>query len=219
MAHVTCTSSVAAALWRTITKPLHLRCRRIFFTTCWAPELRYTLLRFLRNVGGAEHMKSCSLILALALVAAGGACSGSKTSPPAGAFANVATTASAAAPSRPVSNPCSLTNPAEVSAVMGRKSGPGEFHKDLGGRCNFYDSTSQYEIFLQTIDTATFDSLTHLPGNTKVSGIGDRALWSDGSLYVQKGDRALQIGFSLPHPLKTMTPAAEKLAKLIVSRM
>ena len=164
-------------------------------------------------------MKSCSLILALVLVAAGAACSASKASPPAGAASNLATTASAAAPSPAISNPCSLTNPAEVSAVMGRKSRPGEFHKDLGGRCNFYDSTSQYEIFLQNMDTAALDALTHLPGNTKVSGIGDRALWSDGSLYVQKANHALQIGFSLPHPLKTMTPGAEKLAKLIVGRM
>jgi hypothetical protein len=162
-------------------------------------------------------MKSFSLILTLAVAAGGAACSGSKTSPP--ASSSVATPANAAAPSRPVSNPCSLTNPSEVSAVMGRKSRPGEFHKDLGGRCNFYDSTSQYEIFLQNMDPDLLDSLAHLPGNTAVSGIGDRALWSNGSLYVQKGNRALQIGFSLPDTRKTMTPQAEKLAKLIVSRM
>ncbi|HJT86986.1 MAG TPA: hypothetical protein VJ732_03995, partial [Bryobacteraceae bacterium] len=88
-----------------------------------------------------------------------------------------------------------------------------------GTRCNFYDPTSQYEIFLQSMDPALLDSMSHLPGSTPVNGVGDRALWSDGSLYLQKGSEALQIGYDLPHPLKAMTPPAEALAKIIVSRM
>ncbi|HVB35856.1 MAG TPA: hypothetical protein VND42_01350 [Candidatus Acidoferrales bacterium] len=36
---------------------------------------------------------------------------------------------------------------------MGKQAHPGEFHKAFGdSRCNFYDPTSQYEIFLQTVD-------------------------------------------------------------------
>jgi hypothetical protein len=161
-------------------------------------------------------------MVALIMVAAGTACSGSKASAP-GQSAPAdsgRTKAAVQSVSTAIANPCSLASQAEISAVMGRKTKPGEFHKDYGGaRCNFYDPTSQYEIFLQTMDPALLDSMTHLPGNTAMSGIGDRALWSDGSLYVQKGSEAMQIGFDLGHPLKTMTPQAEALAKTIVSRM
>lgn len=101
---------------------------------------------------------------------------------------------------------------------MGVKLGPGEFHAIVGGRCNFYSADSQKEVFLQVTDPALLDSFAHV-GGVPVTGIGDKAIWLDGSVYVQKDGNVMQIGFSLPGPLKTMSPDAEKLAKIVASRM
>lgn len=130
---------------------------------------------------------------------------------------------SASAPAQSASrapfNPCSLVTQSEVTEAMGHASGPGEYHPLVGGRCNFYDAKSQYEIFLQSFDVAGLpDSLAEM-GAQRVSGIGEKAVFSDGSLYVWKGGRGIQIGFMLPHPIAQMTPAAEKLAKTIADRM
>ncbi len=150
------------------------------------------------------------------------ACSQTK-SPPSGGSAGgssaPAPAVSAATAGSTAFNPCKLVSPAEVSVVMGRASGKGEYHPILGGRCNFYDAQSQDEIFLQSVDPALFDAYAHVPSAVTVTGIGDRAIWVGGSLYVQKGSRGLQIGFFLPHSLKQLTPSAEKLARMIVSRM
>jgi hypothetical protein len=163
-------------------------------------------------------MKALAVVATLGLTLALAHCSGSKAS---------SVTASNSSPAQPAQqnssrasvNLCKLVTQEEVSQAMGRKSGPGEFHNDLGGRCNFYDSTSQYEIFLQNMDPASIDSLAQLGGQKAAPGIGDRAYWADGSLYVEKGNRGIQIGFSLPHASDKLSPAAEKLSKLIVSRM
>jgi hypothetical protein len=144
-------------------------------------------------------------------------CSGSK---PSGA-ANQAPAENSAAQSatRAAFNPCSLATQSEVSAAMGHASQPGQYHPMVGGRCNFYDARSQYEIFLQSFDVAGLpDSLAQM-GAQRVSGIGEKAVFSYGSIYVWKGGRGMQIGFMLPHPITQMTPAAEKLAKTIADRM
>jgi hypothetical protein len=165
----------------------------------------------------------CQRLVAIFLVAlATCACSQTKSPPSgetAGGTAAPAPAASAATAGSTTFNPCKLVSPAEVSAVMGRASGKGEYHPILGGRCNFYDAQSQDEIFLQSVDPSLFDAYAHVPGAVTLSGIGDRAIWVGGSLYVQKGSRGLQIGFFLPHALKQLTPSAEKLARTIVSRM
>lgn len=154
----------------------------------------------------------------MVLVVSGAAgCSGSKANGPANqAVSARATTESA---SHAAFNPCTLATQSEVAAAMGHASEPGQYHPLVGGRCNFYDARSEYEIFLQSFDVAGLpDSLAQM-GGQRISGIGEQAVFSDGSFYVWKGGRGIQIGFLLPHPIPQMTPAAEKLAKTIASRM
>jgi hypothetical protein len=120
--------------------------------------------------------------------------------------------------SAPIANPCTLATVDEVSEAMGRKSKPGELHDAFNGkRCNFYDPTSQYEIFLQTVDWGMAGPMM-TPENT-LNGIGEKAFWMDGSIYVLKNGHGMMIGFQLPHVLPSMTPQAEKLAKIIAGRM
>lgn len=117
-----------------------------------------------------------------------------------------------------IADPCKLVSVAEVSEAMGRPSKPGELtHPFNGNRCRFYDATAQYEIFLQTVDPALVKGV--LAEATVLPGMGDWAYWSGGAVYVGKGDHALMIGFQLPHTLTAMTPAAEKLARAVASRM
>jgi hypothetical protein len=153
---------------------------------------------------------ACLTLLALSLTA----CHNTKPAPPAPQLAAgkpaVATTA--------IANPCSLATVDEVSAVMGRRSQPGELHQAFNGnRCNFYDASSQYEVFLQTVDWRLAGPIM-TPENT-LQGIGEKAYWSYGSVYVLKNGHGMMIGFQLPHFLPSPTPPAENFAKQVASRM
>ena len=121
-------------------------------------------------------------------------------------------------PNTAIADPCALISVAEVSEAMGRPSKAGELtHPFHGNRCRFYDATSQYEIFLQTVDPVLIKAV--LKDATAIPGMGDWAYWSAGAVYVGKGNQALMIGFQLPHTLTAMTPAAEKLARTVAGRM
>ena len=159
------------------------------------------------------------LPLAILLLAASSAIAGchsnSSASAPAPSSSSPATTQAAVAP---IANPCSLVTVDEVSEAMGRKSGPGELHDAFNGkRCNFYDPTRQYEVFLQTVDWNLAGPMM-TPENT-LSGIGDKAFWLYGSIYVLKNGHGMMVGLQLPHVMEKMTPAAEKFGKLVASRM
>ena len=164
-----------------------------------------------------------SMILGTALVSAC-ACSGSKTGPePADR------TAQAAAVAR-ITDPCKLLTQAEASELIGAKLDPGEL-KRLGiiTRCAFYNKAAQeLGVFLDVHnesapepDAVLFESYTHMPNANPVSGIGDQALWSHSEigsgLDILKGGRLVQMG--LPRTIASMTPAVEKAARLIASRM
>ncbi|MGC1105764.1 MAG: hypothetical protein WA876_04430 [Candidatus Acidiferrales bacterium] len=154
--------------------------------------------------------------MALAVAAVAG-CSNSKPNGAASQAASASATPRSA--SHAAFNPCTLATQLEVSEAMGHASGPGQYHPLVGGRCNFYDARSQYEIFLQSFDVAgLLDSIAQM-GGQRISGIGEKAVFSYGSLYVWKDGRGMQIGFLLPHPITQMTPAAEKLTKTIAGRM
>lgn len=158
------------------------------------------------------------LPLALLLLAAASAIPGCHSNSDAAAPAPSSSPAATQTASAPIANPCSLVTVDEVSKVMGRKSNPGELHDAFHGkRCNFYDPTSQYEIFLQTVDWGLAGPMM-TPDNT-LSGIGDKAFWMDGSIYVLKNGNGMQVGFQLPHVMQKMTPDAEKFGKLVASRM
>ncbi|MGB6876243.1 MAG: hypothetical protein WBD87_09440 [Candidatus Acidiferrales bacterium] len=151
------------------------------------------------------------------VVAAAAGCSGTKPNGPANQAVSASATPQSA--SHAAFNPCTLATQSEVTEAMGHALGPGQYHPLVGGRCNFYDARSQYEIFLQSFDVAGLpDSIAQM-GGQRISGIGEKAVFSDGLLYVWKNGRGMQIGFLLPHPIPQMTPAAEKLAKTIADRM
>lgn len=101
---------------------------------------------------------------------------------------------------------------------MGRTSKPGELKQAFNGnRCNFYDASSQYEVFLQTVDWNMAGPM--MTAQNTVTGIGDKAYWSYGSVYVLKNGHGMMIGFQLPNVLPTMSPAARKFAETVASRM
>lgn len=162
-------------------------------------------------------MKFMSVFFVLAAVLG---CGSTKTSQPQGgtvASAQGATTTAAAA-SAPIADPCSLATVDEVSAVMGRKSKPGESkHAFKGNRCDFYDPTSQYDVFLQTVDWNMAGPMM-TPQNT-VTGIGEKASWLYGSVYVLKNGHGMMIGFQLPDVIPSLTPPARKFAETVASRM
>lgn len=120
----------------------------------------------------------------------------------------------------PPSNPCKLATQGEISAVMGKPAARGQHRESMGGDiCTFNGPTYDYEIYIQTADPALVDSYTHLPDATVVKGLGDLAVWSQPALFVRKGKHAVEINFQLPDKPKRLSPAMQKLARTIVSRM
>ena len=164
-------------------------------------------------------MKLVTVFLVFAASATTMGCSNTKTPQAPNTAADSAKNGTATAPaSTPIADPCSLTTVDEVSAVMGRKSKPGELKHVLNGnRCNFYDASSQYEVFLQTVDWNLAGPMM-TPENT-VTDIGDKAFWSYGSVYVLKNGHGMMVGFQLPHVLPSLTPPARKFAETVASRM
>jgi hypothetical protein len=122
----------------------------------------------------------------------------------------------------PITDPCKLMTQDEASSVMGKKVGPGELtHPGPKPRCRFVTSTFQ-EIFIDVSDPPFVAGLLQ-DGTVAVSvpGIGDKAAWHhdqySSALFIVKGSNAVVLG--LPSTIATMTPAVEKEAKLIASRM
>jgi hypothetical protein len=57
-------------------------------------------------------------------------------------------------------------------------------------------------------------------GGKPVPGIGDKAIWASGSMFVQKGGKYVQVGLYLNETsMKTMDPALVPLAKTVAGRM
>jgi hypothetical protein len=87
-----------------------------------------------------------------------------------------------------------------------------------GDICSFTGPTYDYDIYIQTVPADLMDSFAAL-GAKPVAGLGARALWTDHALYMSKGNRAVEINFSLPHKVTRMTPAMTALAKAVARRM
>ena len=159
------------------------------------------------------------IVLLVTSLAFAAGCSGSAGS----ATAAGGTQASATQPqSVPISDPCKLLTRAEASAAVGKTLVRNDVQKyGPVTRCRFFDAGGDEPIWLDVEDAATFDGLTHLPDVTPVSGIGDQALWQHSELAtfvdILKGGNTVSMG--LPRTLSTMTPAVEKTAKLVASRM
>lgn len=133
----------------------------------------------------------------------------------------VAATPHTASTSRSISDPCQLLTQAEASAAMGAPVGPGErtLPRPAHPRCRFF-TKDQDELAIDVDDLALFDSYAHL-GSQPVPGIGDKALWAHNEFSTQvvivKGNTMIDL--ILPRTITMMTPAIQKAARLIASRL
>lgn len=119
-----------------------------------------------------------------------------------------------------ISNPCKLLTHTELSAALGTKFRAGQLTNTFAGpRCRFFASSGK-EVFIDVVDPALFDAYAHA-ADAALPGIGDKTLWEHTSyqsyLYILKGGNLVTVG--LPRSLTAPTPAVEKLAQLIASRM
>lgn len=156
------------------------------------------------------------------------ACLSSKSNVPAQDASGSTSAASSAATAR-ITDPCKLLTEAEASEAIGAKLGPGVL-KNLGvvTRCAYSNRAQEQELWLDVqnstavvSDPVLFDSLGHGPDSKWINGIGDQAVWAHSQyatfLYVLKGGNMVAMG--LPRTMATVTPAVEKAAKLVATRM
>ena len=181
---------------------------------------------------GTKNMRGHSMKLVRVMVIGGAfasacACSGAKPGPAQAAVAG--TTAQADSAPR-IADPCKLLTQAEASEAIGTKLEAGEL-KRFGGitRCVFYNNRDNQQLVLldvrnessPTSDSGDFESDSHNPNAKPVPGIEDQAFWFHNelgsSLEIFKGGRLVRV--TLPRRMTTMTPALEKAARLIASRM
>ena len=132
-----------------------------------------------------------------------------------------ATSLTTAAPaSAGTSNPCALVTTADASTAMGVTSLPGKPHTSRhASSCRFYSADHKKNVFVQTLDADDMAGAAQIGGKS-VPGIGDKALWIAGSMYVKKGGNYMQVGLYLkPESMKTMDPAIIPLSKTVAGRM
>jgi hypothetical protein len=125
-----------------------------------------------------------------------------------------------AAPASASPNPCTLVTTAEASAAMGVSSLPGKPHTSRhASSCRFYSADHTKNVFVQTLGADDMIGAAQI-GGKPVPGIGDKALWIGGSMYVKKGGNYMQVGlYRNAESMKTMDPAIIPLAKTVAGRM
>lgn len=133
------------------------------------------------------------------------------------------TSASAALPIAAAAAPpgaCALVTAAESSAAMGVTSLPGKARATRhGSSCRYYSPNHQMNVFVQTVEAGDMMGAAQLGGKS-VPGVGDKAVWASGSLFVQKGGKYAQVGLYLsPASMQRMDPAIVALGKAAASRM
>jgi hypothetical protein len=141
-----------------------------------------------------------SYLLALAMIGA----AGSATGTPAGA----------------ASNACALVTVAEASAAMGAPSLPGKPRATRhSSTCRYYSANHQMNVFVQTVQAGDMLGAQQLGGKA-VPGVGERAIWASGSLFVQKGGKFAQIGlYRSAASMQHMDPQIIPLARAAAARM
>ena len=116
------------------------------------------------------------------------------------AFATVACALVAAPAPASAADVCGLVTTAEASTAMGASSLPGN-------------------VFVQTSGTGDMIGAGQMGGKA-VSGIGDKAVWAAGSIFVQKGAKVMQVGlYRSAHSMEKMDPQIVPLAKIVAGRM
>jgi hypothetical protein len=125
-----------------------------------------------------------------------------------------------AAPSFAAANLCALVTTAEASAAMGTSSLPGAAKTTRrGASCRYYSADHTKNVFVQTIEAGDMLGASQL-GGKPVPGIGDRAIWAAGSLFVQKGGKYAQVGlYRSAASMERMDPQIVTLGKVAAGRM
>lgn len=171
-------------------------------------------------------MKSTAIFGLAALVALA-ACSGKATTTT--TTTDTTTVAASAAPADASAAPaaaanngdvCSLITQTEAGAAMGETAQPGIKGTDSGdASCRFYNATKSKNVFISVIDPQMLDAYAKM-GGKPVDGIGDKAVWTSGSIFFAKGSKALQVGLYLnPASLTTMDASEPALAKAAAGRL
>jgi hypothetical protein len=125
-----------------------------------------------------------------------------------------------AVPASASPNPCTLVTTAEATTAMGVTSLPGKPHTSRrSSSCRFYSADHTKNVFVQTLDAGDMTGAAQI-GGKPVPGIGDKALWVAGSMYVKKGGNYMQVGlYRNAASMQKMDPAIIPLAKTVAGRM
>ncbi|MDQ6941274.1 MAG: hypothetical protein M3169_02030 [Candidatus Eremiobacteraeota bacterium] len=117
-------------------------------------------------------------------------------------------------------NPCALVTTAEASTAMGVSSLPGKARtSSRSSSCRYYSADHTKNVFVQTIGADDMAGAGQL-GGKPVPGIGDKALWAAGSMFIQKGGKYVQVGlYRSAASMQKMDPAIVPLAKTAAGRM
>jgi hypothetical protein len=123
-------------------------------------------------------------------------------------------------PAGAAASPCSLITAAEASSAMHVTALPGIARSSRrGASCRYYSPDHRMNVFVQAIRPTDLIGAAQL-GGKPVSGVGDKAIWSGGSLFIQKGGNTAQVGLYLSaESMNHMDPAIVTLGKLAASRM
>lgn len=126
----------------------------------------------------------------------------------------------AAPASAGTSNPCALATVADATTAMHVASLPGKPHNGRSGAsCRYYSPDHTKNVFVQIVQAGDMIGAAQLGGKA-VSGIGDKAVWAAGSMFVQKGGQTVQVGLYLnAGSMQKMDAAIVPLAKTVAGRM
>ena len=126
----------------------------------------------------------------------------------------------APAPAGAAPSPCALVTAAEASTAMHVHALPGIAKSGRGGAsCRYYSPNHQMNVFVKLIEAGELAGAAQFGGKS-VPGVGDKAVWAGGTLFVQKGGNAASIGLYLnAASMQRMDPAIVTLGKVAASRL
>jgi hypothetical protein len=118
------------------------------------------------------------------------------------------------------STACDLITVSEASAAMHVQSLPGKARTGRRGTsCRYYSPDHKMNVFVQTLQAGDMLGAAQL-GGKPVAGVGDKALWTAASLFVQKGGKYAQVAlYTSPSSMQQMEPGVVTLGKLMAGRM
>jgi len=116
---------------------------------------------------------------------------------------------------------CALVTASEASAAMGATAAAPIARTGSDGytSCRYYDPTKTKNVFVQFVDPKLAEQMGAM-GGKEVAGVGDKATWLSGSIFITKGGKAAQVGLYLSaDSMKAMDPGEATLAKAAADRM